>query len=413
MVGVSLTLALALAVSPVMEVEATLLDETTVAGSLASLSAAEVVVAAADGPRSLATSDLLRLEFGAAQSTPAAAEPPAAWVELADGSRLAAFGFQRQEGVARWRSAAGVELAVDMRQIRSVVWQPLSAAAEALWEETSDKELTGDLLLINKRQREAADYLLGVVGAVRADRLEFAWEGETIEVGLEKAAAIRFFQSAARDLPPSTARAALRDGSQVAARTLALDQGRLTVESPAGLSLTVPLDEVAALDFSLGKFNYISDMEPALFAWTPLLDLPPASTLARRLGDYRRDASFAGSSIMLRTPTASRDGAPLQTFAKGLAVRSRSELVYRVPDDMRRFQTLAGIDPAAATEGHVWLEVWGDDRLLWEGAIAGTADPIALDLDLAGARRLRLVVDYGDNLDFGDRVHLANARFVP
>jgi hypothetical protein len=79
MVGVCLTLALALAAPPATEVEATLLDETTVAGSLASVSAAEVVVAAADGPRTLATSELLRLEFGSAQPQSAAAEPPAAW----------------------------------------------------------------------------------------------------------------------------------------------------------------------------------------------------------------------------------------------------------------------------------------------------------------------------------------------
>ena len=37
----------------------------------------------------------------------------------------------------------------------------------------------------------------------------------------------------------------------------------------------------------------------------------------------------------------------LRSFAKGFALRSRTELVYRLPDGFNRFTALAGIDPAA------------------------------------------------------------------
>ena len=35
-----------------------------------------------------------------------------------------------------------------------------------------------------------------------------------------------------------------------------------------------------------------------------------------------------------------------------------------------------------------------------------------IDVELGTARRLQLVVDYGENLDYGDRLHLVEARFT-
>ena len=48
----------------------------------------------------------------------------------------------------------------------------------------------------------------------------------------------------------------------------------------------------------------------------------------------------------------------------------------------------------------------------WEGAIDGREPPVEIDVELGSARRLQLVVDYGKNLDYGDRLHLVEARFT-
>ena len=44
-------------------------------------------------------------------------------------------------------------------------------------------------------------------------------------------------------------------------------------------------------------------------------------------------------------------GSEIRTYAKGLALRSRTELAYRLPAGMRRFAATAGIDPATAAPG--------------------------------------------------------------
>jgi hypothetical protein len=102
----------------------------------------------------------------------------------------------------------------------------------------------------------------------------------------------------------------------------------------------------------------------------------------------------------------------MQTYAKGLAIRSRTELVYRLPGGFRRLNAVAGIDPASSASGNVRLEIFGDDRLLLQTEVAGTDAPHDIDLDVEGIKRLRIVVDFGGNLDTGDWLNLCDARLV-
>jgi hypothetical protein len=60
----------------------------------------------------------------------------------------------------------------------------------------------------------------------------------------------------------------------------------------------------------------------------------------------------------------------------------------------------------------VLLVVRGDDRVLLETAVAGTDPPRAVDLDLAGVRRLAILVDFGGDLDVADHLDLCEARIV-
>ena len=54
----------------------------------------------------------------------------------------------------------------------------------------------------------------------------------------------------------------------------------------------------------------------------------------------------------------------------------------------------------------------GDDRVLWEGTVAGTDPAKPLELDIRGVRRLTVRVDFGKDLDVGDHLDLCEARLV-
>jgi hypothetical protein len=103
-------------------------------------------------------------------------------------------------------------------------------------------------------------------------------------------------------------------------------------------------------------------------------------------------------------------GHELRTYDKGLAIRSRTDLEFRLPAGMQRLAVIAGIDPTTASEGHVVLEIRADERVLWEGEIDGKRPPVEIKLELGAAHRLQFHVDYGRNLDYGDCLHLVEAR---
>jgi hypothetical protein len=136
--------------------------------------------------------------------------------------------------------------------------------------------------------------------------------------------------------------------------------------------------------------------------------------LAAEYGRPRRNQSAYGGPLTLRPEdelAASPDDRP-RVFHKGLALRSRTELVYRVPAGFRRFTTLAGIDPSATALGNVRLEIYGDERLLAEDDIAGLEPPRSIEIDISGVKRLKILVDYGRNLDTGDWLNLCDAKIL-
>jgi hypothetical protein len=140
--------------------------------------------------------------------------------------------------------------------------------------------------------------------------------------------------------------------------------------------------------------------------------LPAGADAAARYGQPRRDQSaYAGPlSLLIRAddPTAPR----VQSFSKGLALRSHTEMEFRVPPGFRQFAALAGIEPATSSTGNVQLRIYGDEHLLYDAQVAGDQPPQAIDLDITGIKRLKFAVEFGSNLDTGDWLNLCDARLI-
>jgi len=99
-------------------------------------------------------------------------------------------------------------------------------------------------------------------------------------------------------------------------------------------------------------------------------------------------------------------------YDKGLSLYPRTAIEYRVPSGMKKFKAAAGIDDAVRETGNARLAISADGKTLFDRAIRGKDTPIDLDLDISGAKRLSILVDYGDQFDAGDFLDLADARMV-
>jgi NPCBM/NEW2 domain len=406
---------LALAATAPANVTATKLDGTVVAGRLQDWSAEQIVISSASGRQTIAAADLLSVDF-ARLPTADSGQPI---VELADGSHLpiAEFAVIGALAKARLQIPAPTEsqnISIPLENVLAVRLQPLEPAVLPQWQEIRKLALPSDLIVVAKRGGKSLDHLECVLGEVTDKEVVCQLEGKEVQVPRAKVAGLIYYRAEHGPAAVPKALVSGSDGLRIAAQSFRWNDDTLEIKTGAGPRIAWPLANVASVDLSAGKLVVLSDLEPQSVKWQPLVVLPAAASLAAKFGQPHVNQSASGGQLTLTypEPNSAVGTAQVKTFGKGLAIRSRSEIVYRLPAGYHRFLAEAGIDPAAAATGNVLLRILADDRLLIEQAIDGSDAPLPIDLDVTGVKRLKIVVDYGKNLDTGDWLNLCNLRIV-
>jgi hypothetical protein len=339
-------------------------------------------------------------------------------VELTDGSVLPAIEYRSNASranitLAGPASSQADTLTLAKRQVAAVRLQQLDARLIEQWNDIRDLEPAADVIVL-KQEGQNLDYAEGVLGDVSADKVAFEMDGKAVTVDRKKVAGFFFFRRGdpARVEPRFSIYG--RSGLKANGQSVRLSGDLIQLTTAGGTKLDWPLDDIYLADFSAGKLVYLSDLTPATSDATPLIALPSGTSLASKYFEPRRDQSAYGGPLTLASgdDRANLSDAAQQTFQKGLAVRSQTEMVYRLPSDYRRLIAVAGIDPATRASGNVRLEILGDDRSLFSADVKGTDAPLTIDLDIAGVKRLKIVVNYGQNLDTGDWLILGDLRIV-
>lgn len=415
-----LFLVLLLAVpSTAAEISATRLDGTTVVGELKGLDETEAVLVTSDGEQRVSVEDLLSLRWPRSAADQDSASAKASQIELADGTvvpvdQVQVDGSKATVTIAGPLSGPGETLELSKRQLAAVRLHPLNDAIREQWQEIRELEPAADILVLLKRDGTSLDYVEGVLGDVSDSKVEFELDGEAVKIDRAKVAGFIYFRrEAEKDTEP---RLVVSSGTglkaNVARARLVGDTIELT--TAADVTLKWPLDDLELADFSAGKLMYLSDLDPATENSEPIVALPTGATLAAKYGKPRRDHSAFGGPLMLAAADAatSASSAGTSSYQKGLAIRSRTEVIYRLPPGYRRLNAITGLDPATRASGNVRLEISGDDRPLFDEEVAGNDDPRKIDLDIAGVKRLKIIVDYGSNLDTGDWLNLCDLKIV-
>ncbi len=380
--------------------QATALDGRTAAGQLVELSGEKAVLKTDDGPVTFALDSLATLSRG--EGTTPAARKPALWVELVDGSGIAAVEYTVAGETAKVVLGGGDSLEVPTRDVAWVRLRPPTESVKQLdqqWNGIVGTSADGDLLVV--RKNDQLDYLAGVVGDVDPDVCNFQLDGDEIPVKRTKVEGFVYFHPAADDPNEPVGMIHTSDQSRLAVVDATLSEPETIRATLAGGTLvSVPLEQVTRIDFTMGKIAYLSDLDPEAAQYVPFFgQKPPLSLLGDYYG-YRRDTGFESAPLRL-------DG---RQYAKGLALQSRTTIVYRLPGKFRLFRAVVGIDESVRATGNAVLRLSADGKTLWEGAVRGTDPASELELELDGARRLEIVVDFGDDQDVGDRVNLCDAR---
>ena len=174
----------------------------------------------------------------------------------------------------------------------------------------------------------------------------------------------------------------------------------LTVTTPAGARVELPMDSVVRLDYTLDKIAFLSRLDPVKVVQTSNFDF---------IDTYRRDRNLDNGTLTIFD----------EKFGIGLALHAHTELEYDLRGEYREFHALAGIDQAVGGVG-------GPVVLVIEGVTDGQTKELykktftrkdskdkkegVIDLNIKDVQKLRIIVRTGDLFDNGKHLDLVNAK---
>lgn len=387
------------------QIEVTTLSGETFSGTLTALNATELQLEnGADSQKKISTRELLDVVFkrDAAPAPPSTSDTaPLAVVELVDGHHLSARRVTSTSSEVKIQHPALGQLSLPRAQVQSVRLSPEDSAVASAWKDLKRRDKKQDYLVI--RKGDVLDHLDGVVGALDEASLKFLLDGEQVDV---KRARIFGWVHATQARKPVVEglRVNLTGGDSLAASSIRWENGQWLLQIPGQQqAVTLPPESVQSLDYSAGRVLFLSAQEPRDVEYVDYFGF--GEDLQWR---YQRDSNLFGRPLKVGT----------RTYSRGLALHSKTRLVYRLGGDYRRLTAVVGLDPellpnAEPAINNARLTIRGDKKVLFEADVRAGEAPVPLDLPVAGVIEVEILVDYGQgHLDIGDRVHLGDLKVL-
>ncbi len=187
-----------------------------------------------------------------------------------------------------------------------------------------------------------------------------------------------------------------KDGSCLRGEIQSVEKGILTFRDLFGGVHRIATSHLSGISMKNGRVIYLSDLDPKEVSEEANYIRGPRKSPGDLEYPFRKDRSARGTPIVLGGVE----------HRKGLGVRAHSELTYALDGAFRRFQTTVGIDAVAASLGlgAVAAEVRIDGKKVREAVFRAADAPQEWDLDVSGARELKLVVTWAGSgqSDFAD-----------
>jgi hypothetical protein len=364
-------------------VEITTLSNDHITGPIRTWNATRLVIGG-ERPREVAIADVLSLRFPRHQRR--ATLGPC--VVLVNGDRFAADAVRTKDEqlVATWTHAPlRKELTLPLETVSAMVFASSPGRTEALGllaglskaapGADTVQLIAGDRLTGEFRQLDGGFLeFAAAVGPLKLDRSRIQWLGLDPEL------------SSPPRIPATRWIAFLTDGSRITASDCQpREDFTLQLAPLVGGRVTVPWHELVRLQPISPRVEPLSQRQPVAETFQPYLD-------GRQV--LIHDRSVAGSPLTIRG----------EEFVTGLGMRSRMTATYALEPGDRQFRSAVGVDDAATAEGSVRFRIEVDGRDVWTSPlVTGQTGAIETPLiDLSAARRLTLIVEFGERGDVGD-----------
>jgi hypothetical protein len=286
---------------------------------------------------------------------------------------------------------------VKFGQIRAVIFPANRAFLPLRLPEKAD---TADIVLTQSGDR-AEGTILAISDAgvtYKSKRLD-----KEITVPLDKAAGVWMIETEAAPKDPAGLHATVltSDGSSVRGEIQSMKEGALALKDMYGTVHKIPANLLSGIYIKNGRVVYLSDMKPAVVDEDANYIRGPKKLSSDLDFPFQRDRSARGGKIILGGVE----------HRKGVGVRARSLLGYSLEGAYKRFQAVLGLDAVSMGLGAVKVEVEVDGKKLKEIGLKGADAPQSIDVDVSGAKELRLRVTWA-GVGQSDFVDWGSARLI-
>ncbi len=280
---------------------------------------------------------------------------------------------------------------IPVAKVRSVAWRQADDEARmpgAAWLSALPEAIESDLLVVGSATGH--EFVECAIKSVGPESITVVLDEETIPVKRSKVIGIHWLRidpaaapGASGKLSPSVAVDLV--GGTLRARQIAWTPEKLLLDG----DISLPGDAVVKLDWAAGRTVSLIGLAPER------LDVEPwFGELARVPG---LTTYFAPRAVV------AGDG-----FARpGLVIRPRTQAVWRLPPEGRRFRATIAPANGGRAVGGAEVVVTVDDREVFRrrvdtvSAEPGSPEGIPIDVDVAGGRRLGVTVDFVTASDSG------------
>ncbi len=273
-----------------------------------------------------------------------------------------------------------------------VLAPPVEAdAVQSLTARIRDEPRSGEVLWLSN-----GDRLTGGLLGIDDKKVAFQPPGGKVELDRSSVVALGFDPKFVAYPRPSGPYLELTfvDGSRLGVAMAHVEGGVVSATTRYGQTMKIPVGELAQVHTKNGPAVYLSDR---------------AATLDKYV-------SYVGPSRPARVNRAV-DGGPLRLggklFDRGLGTQSKSYLVYQLEPGVKRFQATVGVDDHAGPLGSVVFRVVVDGKEAYASpSMSVRESPRSLDIEIAGAKTLVLITDFGERGGVRDHADWVEARLV-
>lgn len=370
------------------QVEISTIEGTRHSGTLTSVDATSWKINADGKAVEVAMSSILEARLNAkGDSVPASPHETV----LTDGSRIGTSSIALSGDKLTIAAASTDTIEIPRLAVGNIRLTESPSSVDDQWTELLDRERREDWLVLRKQDK--LDFVPGVISGINEQYVSLLLDGDTVPVPRAKVFGV-ILRQRQTGKTESTGIIELVSGDRLAVRSVVSKGADFTLKLAAGPSIVVPMKGVRVFDFSAGKLTWLSSLEPR--------DIKHEFRFIDPAAPLKNDRDVWGDELQLGS----------QTFSRGVCLRSKTVVRYRLNGDYSRFVSLMGIQHGYA--GDVYVEISADgQRLLARDVTPQDETPFDVDLDIAGKFVLEILVDYGKvESDIGDHLVLAEARLL-